>query len=175
MGIEARIDAAQGDKCADEQRRANEQNQRQRDFADDEQGPSLALAEAGAGAAAAFFERGVEVGSRGADGGKEPEEDSGEKGNGEGECEDTPVNSDRSAVFSNAGKAGGTDGKQGADSSEAKSQAKHAAGYGEQHALSEQLADDARAASAERGADGEFAFAPGGTDKKEIGDIGACN
>ena len=66
--VEAGIDVAQRNEGADEQRSADEQHQRERDFADDEQGARLALAESGAGAVAAFLQRGVEVGTRGADG-----------------------------------------------------------------------------------------------------------
>ena len=77
--IEAGIDVAQGDEGADEQRGADEENEGEGDFADDQKRAGLALAESCAGAVAAFLERGVEVGARGADGGEEPEENAGEQ------------------------------------------------------------------------------------------------
>ena len=64
VGVEPGSDRAQGDEGADQQRRADQQYQRQRDFARDQQRARLARAESGAGATAAFLQRGVEVGSR---------------------------------------------------------------------------------------------------------------
>ena len=57
--------------------------------------------------------------------------------------------------------------------SKAESHAENAAGQGEQHAFSQQLAHDARAAGSQCGADRELAFADGGAHQQQIGDIGA--
>ena len=45
----------------------------------------------------------------------------------------------------------------------------------EKRAFGEQLADDAAAACAERGAEGDFTFAGGGASEDEIGDVDAGN
>ena len=62
-GSKPGLTCAQSDEGADEERGSDEQDERERDFADDQQGAGLALAEAGAGAVAAFLEGGVEVGA----------------------------------------------------------------------------------------------------------------
>ena len=141
--VEAGIDVAQGEEGADEQRGADEQDEGERDFADDEQGARFALAESGAGAVAAFLERGVEVGARGADGGEESEEDAGEQGDAEGEGEDTPIDADGGSVFADAGDVAGAESQQRAHADVAEDETENAAGDGEQDAFGEQLADDA--------------------------------
>ena len=78
-GIEAGVDLAERDESADKERGSDEENEGEGDFADDEEGTHFALAEAGAGAVAAFLEGGVEVDTRGCDGGEEPEENAGEE------------------------------------------------------------------------------------------------
>ena len=131
VGIEAGIDVAERDEGADEQRGADEEDEGEGDFADDQQGAHLALAESGAGAVAAFLQGGVEVGARGTDGGEEAEEDAGEERDGEGEEEDAPVEGDGGAVFADAGEIGGADGEQGAHADIAEDEAEDAAGDSE--------------------------------------------
>ena len=63
VGIEAGVDLAQSNEGADEQRGSDEQDESERDFADDQQGAGLALAESAAGAVAAFLKGGVEIGT----------------------------------------------------------------------------------------------------------------
>ena len=106
-GSKPGLTLAQRDEGADQERGSDEQNERERDFADDEQRAHLALAEAGAGAVAAFLERGVEVGTRGSDGGEESEENAGEQRDGEREDEDAPVEADGGSVFADARQVGG--------------------------------------------------------------------
>ena len=53
-------------------------------------------------AVAALLERRVEVGTRGADGGEQTEENAGEQRDAEGEGEDAPVDADRGSVFADA-------------------------------------------------------------------------
>ena len=172
-GIEAGVDLAESNEGADEECGSDEENESERDFADDKQGAGLALAEAGAGAVAAFLKGGVEVGARGADGGEESEENAGEEGDAEGESEDAPVDTDGGSMFADAGKAGGADGEQGANAGVAEDEAEDAAGEGEDDAFGQQLTDDARAARAHGGANGEFTLAAGGADKQKVGDVGA--
>ena len=173
MGIEAGTDTAEGEKGANEQRRADQQHQRQRDLADDEQRPSLALPEAGAGAVAALLQSRVQVGPRGAESREESEQDAGEQRDGKGEGEYAPIDADGGAVFANTRQAGRAHGQQGAHSHEAEQQAKNAASDGEQDAFGEQLADDACPAGSECGADRKFASASRGADQQKISHVGA--
>ena len=71
--IEAGTNTVQGDKCADQKRRPDQQHQCQRHLADDQHRAGLALAESGTGAVAAFLQRRVQVRARGVDRGKQPE------------------------------------------------------------------------------------------------------
>ena len=80
VGVEAGIDGVQGDEGADQQRGTNEQDDGQRDFADDQWGTDVPVADAGAGAVAAVLERGVQIGARHAERRKQSEQDSGEPG-----------------------------------------------------------------------------------------------
>ncbi len=91
----------------------------------------------------------------------------------EGEEEDAPVDADGGSVFADAGQAGGADGEQGANAGVAEDEAEDAAGEGEDDAFGEELTDDAGAARAHGGADGEFTLAAGGADEQKIGDVGA--
>ena len=164
---------AQSDEGADQKGGSDEEDEGEGDFADDEKGAHLALAEAGAGAVAAFFQGGVEVGTRGSDGGEEAEEDAGEEGDADSEDEDAPVEADSGAVFADAGEIGGTDGEERTNAGVTEDEAEDAAGDGEDDAFGEELADDAGAACSHSGADGELALAAGGADEEEIGDVGA--
>ncbi len=87
--------------------------------------------------------------------------------------EHAPVDADGGAVFADAGNVARADGEQSAHADEAEDQAEDTAGDGEQNAFGEQLADDAPAARAHGGPNGEFAFAAGGADQQQIGDVGA--
>ena len=71
------------------------------------------------------------------------------------------------------GRSAGRDGEQRAHAGVAEDEAEDAAGEREDDAFGEQLADDAGAAGAHGGADGEFTLAAGGADEEEIGDVGA--
>jgi hypothetical protein len=122
VGIEAGTDAAESEKSANEQRRADQQNQGQRNLADDQERARLGLPEAGPGAVAALLERRVEVGARGGESREEPEQDAGEQRHREGEREYTPIDSDGGAVFADTGQSGRTHGQQGAHSHETEEQ-----------------------------------------------------
>ena len=171
--IEAGTHLVEGDEGANEKRRADEQDQGQRDFADDQQRAGLPLAESSARAVAALFQRRVQIGVRRGERREQAEENAGEQRDGEGEAEHAPIQADGRAVLADAGQACGTDGEQCSHAYKAESHAENAAGQGEQHTFSEQLAHDARAAGSQCGAYGELTFAAGGAHQQQIGDIGA--
>jgi hypothetical protein len=91
----------------------------------------------------------------------------------EGEEEDAPVDADREPCSPMRGRSAGLTGEQRAHAHIAEDEAEDAAGDGEDDAFGEELADDAGAAGAHGGTDGEFTLAAGGPDEQEIGDVGA--
>ena len=131
------------------------------------------MPECGPGAVAAFLERGVQVGARGADGGRQAEENAGEQRDAEGEEQHAPVEPDGGSAFANKGQVGGADGEQGANADVADKKAEDASAEREHEALGEQLANDADAAGTHGSADGELPLAAGGTHEQQIGDVGA--
>src|SRR6185369_11440934 len=122
-----------------------------------------------------FFEGGVEIGARGLYGGDESKEDAGEDGNQRSKGQDTPVQRDTRAIDADAGDVAGVQRQQAADAEQAEEEAKRAADHGEQHAFGKELLDDAAAAGADGGADGDFARADGGAGQQKVGDVGAGN
>src|SRR5271163_3544227 len=75
-------------------------------------------------------------------------------------------------MFADAGQAGGADGEQGANAGVAEDEAEDAADEGQDDAFGQQLTDDACAARAHGGANGEFTLAAAGADKEKVGDVG---
>ena len=73
MAVEARVDGAQCGESTNEQRRSDQQDQRQRDFADHQQGASLLLMQAGSGTSTARFEGGGQIGAGNVERGDESE------------------------------------------------------------------------------------------------------
>ena len=69
------LHGAQRQRSADQQRRADQQHHRQRDLADHQHGARLVLPEARAGASAALFQSGAQIGPRALQRGNQAEED----------------------------------------------------------------------------------------------------
>ena len=76
-------------------------------------------------------------------------------------------------MFADTGKARGADSEQGANAGVAEDEAEDAAGQREDDAFGQQLTDDARAARAHGGANGEFTLAAGCAHEQKVGDVGA--
>src|SRR3954463_16053853 len=94
MSIEAGIYGLQCERGADKERSSDHEHDGKCDFADGEHGAGFVLAEAGTGAATAFFEDWVEVSLGPLYGGNEAEEQCGDKRRCHGEQEDAPVDRD---------------------------------------------------------------------------------
>ena len=90
---------ASATRRADQQRGADQQDQRQRDFGDDEHRARLVLPEAAARAPAAFLERRREIGARALERGNQAEQDARDERDGEREREHAPVDADQRAVL----------------------------------------------------------------------------
>ena len=93
---------------------------------------------------------------------------------GERERDDAPVEADERAVLADAREAGGVDRRAARGCpAQPSDQAEHAAGQRQHDALGEQLADDAAARAADRGADRDLAPASGRAHEQQVGDVGA--
>src|SRR5262249_14784699 len=119
-------------------------------------------------AAAGFLERVIQVGTSGAQGRNQAEEHSDENRNSQREKQDRRAQTD----FLGARQSFGQGGKTSTGSPCGKQHAKRATEEREKDTFGEELANDADAASAKRGANAEFPSAAGGTRKKKVRDVG---
>ncbi len=173
VGGEARRDGLQADETADEEPGADQQHQREREFGNHQQAAQAVARQTQTAvaltAAAGGFERRVQVHFDGAPGGGDAEEKAGDEGDAEGEGQNGAVDGD---VLQPRNVAG-IDGAHHVEGPLGDEEAGGAAHDGEQKAFGQQLADDAQAARAQRGADGDFLFAGGGAREQQVGDVGA--
>src|SRR5579864_4186278 len=130
------------------------------------------MAEAGAGASAAVFENGVEVGAGTLESRDQAEYDAGDDGNKNRKAQNSPVHSDQRPVQSDARKTGRVDRHEGANPGETENQPQHASGQGKHDALGEQLPDNPAASGADRRPDGDLASPSRGSRQQQIGDVG---
>ncbi len=172
-GVVARIDASQRHEGPYQQRRADEQHQRQGDLRHHEHRARLVLLKAGAGPAAAFLERRVQVRARRVQGRDQAEHQPGDDRDGHRERQHAPVERDDGAGLADTGETGGVHGEQRADARHAQRHAKDAAGQREQDAFGQQLADDAAAPRADRGTDRNLTLAARRAGQQQVGDVGA--
>src|SRR2546423_6069134 len=100
---ESRIEVAQMDEAVDQQSRADKQNKRNRDFADDKDTANTIAAHARAGIPAAFLERVVQVEVRCLGRGRESKNYSGRERNESGEEEHFAVDADRLGLRNRVG------------------------------------------------------------------------
>ena len=170
---EAGRDGLETHVAADEEAGAGEEHEREGELGDDEEAAQAVArqtqAAAGGAAAAGRFEGGIDVHSDRAPGGGDAEEEAGDDGDAEGEGENGAVDLD----FLQTGDVAGVDGSYDVESPLGDEETGGAAHDGEEKALGEQLADDAQAAGAQGGTDGDFFFARGGAGEQEVGDVGA--
>ena len=173
MHVVARVHGAQRDEGPDEERRANEQHQRQPHFDDDQDGARAVLPEAAAGAVAAFLNRRVEIDARRLQRRYEAEDQAGQQRNRDGEGEHAPVDADPPAVEADARDVARVQRQQRADADDTQDHADRAAGGRKGDTFGQELADDAAAAGADRGADRHLAPPDGRANEEKIRDIRA--
>ena len=167
--VEAGVGVAEIDEAAEEEARADHEDERERYLGDDQRlcKPILAV---GVIRSARSLERVSELKACRAQGWNDAED----QGCGDGDAE---VEEQQMAVDGEIDRDGcctvgrHTQEEPAGDGRDCNSQ--RAAGEGEQEALGEQLTDDALAACAESLANGEFASAGGGAGQQQIGDVGA--
>ena len=168
LGGEARADALQPAEAADQQAGRGEQDQRQRDFGDDEDvaGPRAASA---AAAAIAVLERVARIRSRQLQGRQQAAQGAGQQRRQHREDQDAAIDVD-GVEPRDLHRA---DADQRVDAPERDHGAGRAAGRGQRQAFNQQLAHDADPARAERGADRHLAAARGAARQQQVGDVGA--
>ena len=167
-GIEAGINRAQRERGADEQRRSDEQDERQRDFDDNEDRSRLVLPEAGPRSAGALLERRREIGARGVERGDQAEDDAGGERDANRERQYAHVHRHERAVAADARQSGRVDRQERADARDAENHSEHAAGEREDDALGQELTHDASPARANRSANRDFAAAPGRSHQQQV-------
>ena len=153
--VEADIDVLQLREAADHESCADEQDERQSNFDDDEGGAGGAGAAGGIGAAKALFEGVVEVASSHAERGDEACEEA--SGDGEAECEGE--NGEAELNCAELRELVGEEFDEKLNTEVRGDEAESSADQGDEDGFSEELPDDARAARAHGGADGDL-FAP---------------
>ena len=167
--VEARIDPHQLHEAADEQPRANQQHDRQRDFCDDQQAAqALATCTRGAGPSA-VLERARQVGTRRLQRRNDPEEETGHQGRCHGRREHAQVEADRG----DAREAGGQPGANRLDAEIREQDAERRATQGEHHPFDEQRAHQPPPARTERRPDSHLAAADRRPRQHQVGDVGA--
>ena len=175
--IEAGFDGAESDEAADQQRGAHEQHDRQRRFDDHERRTDPLVTHTGAGAAAGLLERRDEIGLGGVQRRKQTEHDSRQNRERHREDHDAPVerrNHDPAAIGRrDARNVAGHQQQQTANARCAKGEAEHASRAGQQHALGQQLTDNASATGADRGSDRELALPARRSREQQVGHVAA--
>ena len=156
-------------------RRSDEQQQRERHFDDDQRGSRLVVTERRPRAAGAVFQRGAEIGPRALQRRQQPEEDSGANRESRGEQQHAPVEPNEHAVLTDARHSGCVDRQQRADAEHAEAESEDATHHRQRHAFGQQLPDDASAAGADGGSQGNFTLAGRGTHQQQVRDVGAGN
>src|SRR6267154_5899149 len=163
---------AERDEAAHQQAGGDEQSERDGDFEHDNCIAQPAVSCATAGAFAAITQRIVQVAAHNLKRGREPKNNGGEDRTGQRESEHGKVQADD--------RFGRNDSRryechETFESTPSHNSAENRAAGGEQEAFDEELANDAPASGAERGANGELFFARSSAGKKQIGYIAAAD
>ncbi len=168
FGAETGIDFLQTAETVDQQDGADEQDERKRDFGDEQNGAEAARLPPGC-PARRIFQRIDRIAPRGMKRRDETQDEAGDEGKRQREPEHVQVESDfqhaRDEVFRDLLEQ--IEAPDGKERSENPSDARG------QHALSQELQDDASARRAERGADGDLFPARGEPGQQKIRDIRA--
>ena len=171
VGVESRIDVLQAHEAANQETRADEQNQRQRHFRDDEPAENAPRPRPAA-VAAAFAKRLIDRARR-HDRRHEAEDQARGEGDGHRHGEHRQV--ERDLIESRHRYAIGNERDQPAVKRKRQRQPGDAARGAEQQALAEQLREETPASRTERGADAELALAHRASRQEQIRHVHARN
>ena len=155
-GIETGARALQVEEAAHEQRRADEQHQRERDFEHDQAVAQPRAAAALAGSASAVAQRFLKIQAAGLQRRREAEDEAGQRGDAERVGDDARADLPVNVVRHHARRHGVI---QQPDADVRDREAERRRGETEQHAFGQQLLDQLRAAGAERRPDTELTLA----------------
>ena len=100
----SRIDRLKIEKCTDEQRRSDDQDEREGHFADHKHGAKPGAAKAHPATAAAFIQGSCEIGPGSADGWDQAKENPGEDRNAQREEQDMQIEGNGRGIFADARK-----------------------------------------------------------------------
>ncbi len=163
----------EADEAADQQPSADQQDQRKRQFGNHQQAaqpvPRQIQTAIALSAAAAGFERGVQIHFHGAPGRREAEQHAGGQRNAERKRQHRAVDADILQARDIAGIHGAHDHKAGRGND----QSGGAAEDRQQNALGQQLPHQPLPARTQRGADGDFLFASRRARQQQVGHVGA--
>jgi hypothetical protein len=123
--------------------------------------------------AAAFLERGAEIGPRTLQRGDEAEQNARHGRGQNGEGQNAPIQADQRAFLTHTRQVGCVHTEERANSHDAENAARGRARQGQQDAFGEELADDASASGADGDADGDLPAACHGAGQQQVGDVGA--
>src|SRR5882762_7911514 len=163
---------AERDEAAHQQAGGNEQSERHGDFEHDNRIAQTAVRATTAGAFAAITQRIVQVAANYLQRRCETENDGGENGTGQREGEHGKIQADDRFRRNDSRRY---ECHETFESTPSHNSAENRAAGGEQEAFDEELANDAPASRAERGANGELFFARSSAGKKQIGYIAAAD
>lgn len=169
LRAEAEVETSELAEAAHQEPGGDQQDQRQRHLSDDQAPLQARGAAPGRARAVSFVQAGGEVVTGRAQRGSQTEEQPGAQRCGEGEAEHAQV--DRHLV--DAGRAGRREPHEEAGERVGERHAEDAAQTREQHALGEQLGDDAPAVGAERGAQCDLAAAARAPCEQQVGQVDA--
>ena len=148
---------------------ADQQHERERDLADHQQAAQAVVGRRQARAASALLQRRVEIGPRGLQRRREPEDQAGGEGDQEGEPEGAGVDADRDPD----GQIGMRHpSHQQVDRPIGDQHSKAPARAGQQQAFGEQLPDQPAAAGAHGESDGDFLLPAGGPGQEQVRHVG---
>ncbi len=148
---------------------AHQKNQRERDLSDHEKAARAMPLAAFASATASFLERRGEALAAVLEEREEPEEDSGEQRDSEGEQQHRRVDPD----LVQTGKALGSDGDEKTNAPVCERETEETAEDSQAHAFEQQLPRKTLPVGAESGAQRQLLLAGVGPDQEQVGDVGA--
>ena len=167
--IESGRHALQRDRALNQQRRARQQQQRQRQLADDQRRAQPIADAGGGGVAPGAAQAGLDVRSRRADGGREPEDEGAQERHADREQDDEAVE----PRLLETRHSRGTHRHERADADLRQREPEQRGGQREHEALGQELADDPRPPGAERRANGQLARPRRAAREQQVGEIAA--
>ena len=171
LRIESSGRSLQRDEAANQQAEADQQHERQGHLRDDQHAPRAPRARAAAHCAAGVAEALGEIDARRLERRRKPEREAGDQRCEQAEPQHSSIDADGHALGNVAARD--REQPQRVHRPPRQQRAGHAAGEEQQHVLDQQLADEARAARAKRGANDAFPASRHRACQHQVGDVDA--